>query len=114
MGLLISLDGLTDVGDGVAVILVAAVREVQSGNVHPQVGKIKVNVLSLFCCKVSREEKVNSFTYFLLLLSMQTLSTNSCILLTVRPDWAIYWSLGKFLKPLATINLGTQKGEVLL
>ena len=24
---------------------------------------------------------------------------------TVWPDWAIYWTLGKFLKPLATINL---------
>ena len=23
----------------------------------------------------------------------------------VWPDWAIYWTLGKFLKPLATINL---------
>ena len=23
----------------------------------------------------------------------------------VRPDWAIYWTLGNFLKPLATINL---------
>ena len=21
------------------------------------------------------------------------------------PDWAIYWTLGKFLKPLGTINL---------
>ena len=26
-------------------------------------------------------------------------------LLPVWPDWAIYWTLGKFLKPLATINL---------
>ena len=25
--------------------------------------------------------------------------------LTVWPDWAIYWTLGNFLKPLATINL---------
>ena len=24
---------------------------------------------------------------------------------SVWPDWAIYWTLGKFLKPLATINL---------
>ena len=24
---------------------------------------------------------------------------------TVRPDWAIFWTLGNFLKPLATINL---------
>ena len=24
---------------------------------------------------------------------------------TVWPDWAIYWTLGNFLKPLATINL---------
>ena len=24
---------------------------------------------------------------------------------SVRPDLAIYWTLGKFLKPLATINL---------
>ena len=24
---------------------------------------------------------------------------------TVWPDWAIYWTYGKFLKPLATINL---------
>ena len=24
---------------------------------------------------------------------------------TVWPDWAIYWTLGKFLKPLATTNL---------
>ena len=23
----------------------------------------------------------------------------------VWPDWAIYWTLGNFLKPLATINL---------
>ena len=23
------------------------------------------------------------------------------------PDWAIYWTLGKFLKPLATMNLPT-------
>ena len=23
----------------------------------------------------------------------------------MRPDWAIYWTLGKFLKPLGTINL---------
>ena len=28
----------------------------------------------------------------------------NCALLTVWPDWAIYWTLGKFLKPLATIN----------
>ena len=27
------------------------------------------------------------------------------ILATVWPDWAIYWTLGKSLKPLATINL---------
>ena len=26
-------------------------------------------------------------------------------LLPVRPDWAIYWTLGNFLKPLATTNL---------
>ena len=25
--------------------------------------------------------------------------------LAVWPDWAIFWTLGKFLKPLATINL---------
>ena len=23
----------------------------------------------------------------------------------MRPDWAIYWNLGKCIKPLATINL---------
>jgi len=23
----------------------------------------------------------------------------------LKPDWLIYWTLGKFLKPLATINL---------
>ena len=27
------------------------------------------------------------------------------LLQTVWPDWAIYWTLGPFLKPLATINL---------
>ena len=33
--------------------------------------------------------------------------TTSCLLtvLPVWPDWAIYWTMGKFLKPLATINL---------
>ena len=30
--------------------------------------------------------------------------TNLCVC-SVWPDWAIYWTLGKFLKPLATINL---------
>ena len=33
-----------------------------------------------------------------------TYATNSG-LLSVWPDWAIYWTFGKFLKPLATINL---------
>ena len=28
-----------------------------------------------------------------------------CLLQPVWPDWAIYWTLGKFLKPLATIYL---------
>ena len=28
-----------------------------------------------------------------------------CAWWPVRPDWAIYWTLGKFLKPLAAINL---------
>ena len=27
------------------------------------------------------------------------------VLLAVWPDWAMYWTLGNFLKPLATINL---------
>ena len=28
-----------------------------------------------------------------------------CLCWVVWPDWAIYWTLGEFLKPLATINL---------
>ena len=34
-------------------------------------------------------------------------SSTSCLiqLQAVWPDWAIYWTLGYFLKPLATINL---------
>ena len=28
-----------------------------------------------------------------------------CSLCSVRPDWATYWTLGNFLKPLATIGL---------
>ena len=33
------------------------------------------------------------------------LPTFTCFLEAVWPDWAIYWILDKFLKPLATINL---------
>ena len=28
-----------------------------------------------------------------------------CYIAAVWPDWAIYWTLGNFLRPLATINL---------
>ena len=32
-------------------------------------------------------------------------ATTDGAVITVCPDWAIYWTLGNFLKPLATINL---------
>ena len=32
-------------------------------------------------------------------------SSIQCIRQAVRPDWAIYWTLGNFSKPLTTINL---------
>ena len=32
-------------------------------------------------------------------------STNDLLHQSVWPDWSIYWTLGNFLKPLATINL---------
>ena len=31
---------------------------------------------------------------------------------SVRPDWAIYWTLGKFLKPLVTILTQTFRAVV--
>ena len=38
-------------------------------------------------------------------MSLASADKNVCPALPVWPDWAIYWTLGHFLKPLATFNL---------
>ena len=37
-------------------------------------------------------------------ISCESFFPFSASLRPVWPDWAMYWTLGKFLKPLATIN----------
>ena len=46
-------------------------------------------------------EHDNQFFRRRVILAMQHLSWQ----LVMKPDWAIYWTLGNFFKPLATINL---------
>ena len=44
----------------------------------------------------------NNFNFSFVL---QNIIFTSFLSLAVWPVWAIYWTLGKFLKPLSTINL---------
>ena len=48
----------------------------------------------------SEKNYLHAFLFFEILQN-----AHAFCLHTVWPDWAIYWTLGKFLKPLATINL---------
>ena len=54
----------------------------------------KISIHSVFICPRDRRSPQPRFR--------QPLSSSS---LSVWPDWVIYWTLGNFLKPLATINL---------
>ena len=54
------------------------------------------SILALAFIKKKSEQKISNF--------YGTSYTELCILWTVWPDWVIYWTLGKFLKPLAAIN----------
>ena len=61
----------------------------------------------VFLCKNCCFKKLDHFYTTLLATDKQIKRSNKDIFdwWAVWPDWAIYWTLGNFLKPLATINL---------
>ena len=72
-----------------------------NGNIEPiyfeNVAKIEQNV------PINQIKSIN--LQRVICWKLCTTSNSSWTMQTVWPDWAIYWTLGNFLKPLATINL---------